>query len=204
MSQMFPLLAPNDLRDGRLRYAESLAYLSLRWPAGALPYNQYLSGLSLGNFAVNVVFAVRAIISALGNAIEDVIQILSKPQMRWVAARGIVASVEHIDSIWNGTISKRPSQSVSLPYSFAVPCRAISAAIFGLGPNPTRIGAVRLVHLGPKLIYSWWSDRCISMVTETAIMFIAQAKRLVLSSAPTDFANSHGREFTSSGNRVQR
>ena len=201
---MFPLNPPNLLRDGLLAKPISFPDFALRRPIRLIPNSQYFSGLIVGDFAGGMIFSAWAVVSALRDAIEYIVQILPKPKVRRVAAWGIVASVEHIDSIWNGTISKRPSQSVSLPYSFAVPCRAISAAIFGLGPNPTRIGAVRLVHLGPKLIYSWWSDRCISMVTETAIMFIAQAKRLVLSSAPTDFANSHGREFTSSGSRVQR
>lgn len=201
---MLPFSPPNQLRDCRLSDAVSLAYFALRWTIRLLPNKQYLASLRFGDLAVHMRLSMRTAISAFGYAIEDIIQILPKPEMRWITARGIIASVEHINPVWDDALNKRPRQPVSLPYPFAIPCRAISAAILGLLPWPAGIGPSRLVYLRPKLLNGRCSEVCVAMVAEAAIMFIAQTSSLVPFRASTDFAYPHGEEFTSFGNKDQQ
>lgn len=200
---MLPLSSPNQLRDRRLSDAVSLAYFALGRAIRLLPNKQYLTGLCFGNLAVHMGLSAWAPVSSLRYAIKDIIQILPKPKMRRVAAWRIVASVEYIKPLWNGAPSKRPSQSVSLPSLFAIPRRTISASYLGLLPNPARIGAARLVHLGPKLFYGRNLNVRVAVVAKSAIMFIAQTLRLVHLIAADDFANSHGYECTMIGNKAQ-
>jgi len=201
--EVLPPLPRDQPVYGRNRYAVAVSDLAQRRAAILSPNKQYLSGLCLGNFTIWPIIASLSVISALADAIDDIVQIFPKPKMGWVAAWRVVAMVEHINPIGDDSISQRPSQSVRFPPLFAIPCRAISAAICGLLPRPAGIGAARLIYFRPELVDGRRSEVCIAMVAEAAIMLVAQAVRLVLPAASGDLAKFHGSYFASYGGKAQ-
>lgn len=92
---------------------------------------------------------VAPCLPALPIPVANVVGIRSKPQVRGIAARRVVAMVEHTQTVGDGAVRDDPRQSVGPNLTILESDAAISVLVTAGSPKPARF---RSANLGPKIV----------------------------------------------------
>lgn len=94
---------------------------------------------------------VSASRAAFGRAVTGIVKIGAQKEMRWVTARRVVTSMEDIETRWDGTVLKLPSN----PMRSLVPATnsqyAVTLATTTACPGPTTVRVAGLSDMFPEM-----------------------------------------------------